>query len=111
MSLGSNIKAIREKKGISLDSISSDLKIFKKYYKKIEKGSEIPNDKLLSKISKVLAVSINEIYSYNPISEETFTKPKRQTSVIKDDNYRDIISIKKRLISTKSSKVLKTNLI
>lgn len=110
MSLGSNIKAIREKKGISLDSISSDLKIFKKYYKKIEKGSEIPNDKLLSKISKVLAVSINEIYSYNPISEETFTKPKRQTSVIKDDNYRDIISIKKRLISTKKFKSLKNKL-
>jgi transcriptional regulator with XRE-family HTH domain len=65
MSIGSNIKKIRESKNISQESISKNLKVFLKYYQNVEGGLKIPNDDMLRKIAAFLGVSTNEIINFD----------------------------------------------
>jgi len=65
MSIGSNIKKIRESKNISIKEMSNSLKMFKKRYVRIEKGIILPNNFLLRRISKIFNLSLNELVNYN----------------------------------------------
>lgn len=66
MSIGENIKIIRESKNLTVDEISKKINVFNNFYVGIEKGSKPISDKLLDKISKVFQMSIDDIINYNP---------------------------------------------
>lgn len=65
MSIGTNIKKIRESKNLSVKYVVKQLRIFEKYYSKIERGFQVPNDALLRRIAKVFNLSTNEIINYD----------------------------------------------
>lgn len=65
MSIGTNIKNIREDKNISFNEMVKSLKVFDKYYSLIEKNIRVPGDNLIKKIAKVLGTSTDEIINYN----------------------------------------------
>lgn len=70
MSLGSNIKSIREVKGYTKEYVAGRLKVFLDYYDKVEKGFVLPSDILLSNISELFNLSINEIINFNSNAEK-----------------------------------------
>lgn len=74
MSVGTNIKEIRESKNISVDKIIKKLRFLKKYYLRLEKGIEKPNDKTVRKIAKALNVSYNYIINYNKDKSDIYKK-------------------------------------
>ena len=65
MSLGTNIKRIRESKGIEIDEIVKKLNIFISIYANIEKNIIKPNSVLLKKIATALGVSENDIKNFD----------------------------------------------
>lgn len=65
MSIGTNIKNIREDKNISFNEMVTKLRIFRKYYSLIEKNIQVPNTNLLRRIANTLGVSTNDIINYN----------------------------------------------
>jgi transcriptional regulator with XRE-family HTH domain len=65
MSIGTNIKKIRESKGLEIDFVVKQLNIFKAVYLNIEKNIIKPNASLILKIANVLGVSEKDIRNYN----------------------------------------------
>jgi transcriptional regulator with XRE-family HTH domain len=48
MSIGTNIKKIRESKNLSIDYMAKTLKVFKSAYTDVENSIKVANDTLLS---------------------------------------------------------------
>lgn len=88
MSIGSNIKKIRESKNISQESISKKLKVFLKYYQSVEKGLKIPNDDMLRKIAAALGVSTNDIINF----DENKSKIEKNRLDLKNLKYAEPLS-------------------
>jgi len=65
MSLGSNIKNIRENQSISIKDISKRLKVFEKAYRNIESNIKRPTDELLRKLASVFNITVDDIKNYN----------------------------------------------
>ena len=86
MSIGNNIRKIRESKKITIDQISKKIGVFKKTYQDIERGLVIlkPNSGVLKKISIFLNISISEIINYK---EEIFQESIRE---LDNKNLKDI---------------------
>ena len=59
--LGSNLKRIRTKKGISQGDIGRELKVSRGFVSTIENGKTNPTLATISKIAKALGVSTNEL--------------------------------------------------
>lgn len=74
MSLGDNIKFLRESKNISISEMSKKLNAFPKDYIKVEKGFKKPDDKMMLKIASILEVSVKYINNLNLQSEATNQK-------------------------------------
>ena len=70
MSLGTNIKKIRESKGLEIEEVVKKLNIFITQYVNIEKNIIKPNSILLNKIANVLGVSERYIKDYNEEKEK-----------------------------------------
>ena len=65
MSLGSNIKNIRENRNITTKDISKKLEIFEKAYINIERGIKKPSDKILRKIASIFEMTSDDILNYD----------------------------------------------
>ncbi|MBX9850923.1 MAG: helix-turn-helix transcriptional regulator [Cytophagaceae bacterium] len=78
-----NIRTIRKQKGISQESVAYDLDIDYSTYGKIERGQIALTVDRLQKISKILGVTVEELYQWHEIS----TKP----SDIKDTEGESIV--------------------
>lgn len=61
MSIGENIKKIREEKKMSMSYLADKLKISKSTISRYESGQREPNIETLNKIAKALDVTINDI--------------------------------------------------
>jgi transcriptional regulator with XRE-family HTH domain len=61
MNLGSNIKKIREKKGLLQKQVASELGIGHTNYNKMENGNREPSVSELQKLAKLFNMSIDEI--------------------------------------------------
>lgn len=97
--IGSNIKAIREFKKISIETIVRRLGIFTKKYLDIEKNIVKPDDETLKKIANILNVGYQDIINFN-INEY---KEKQ-----KELDYRNIESIEvTKIESNKSNPIIK----
>ena len=59
--LGSNLKRIRTKKGISQGDIGRELKVSRGFVSTIENGKTNPTLSTISKIAKALGVSTDEL--------------------------------------------------
>lgn len=65
MSLGSNIRNIRESRNIKVEDISKRLKIFEKAYNNIEKNLKKPSDKILREIASIFNLTVEDIRNYD----------------------------------------------
>ncbi|MEX2029265.1 MAG: helix-turn-helix transcriptional regulator [Candidatus Paceibacterota bacterium] len=59
--LGSNLKRIRTKKGISQGDIGRELKVSRGFVSTIENGKTNPTLSTITKLAKALGVSTNEL--------------------------------------------------
>ncbi|MDO8657152.1 MAG: helix-turn-helix transcriptional regulator [Candidatus Levybacteria bacterium] len=59
--LGSNLKKIRTKKGISQGDISRALKVSRGFISTIENGKTNPTLATIAKLAKAVGVSVNEL--------------------------------------------------
>lgn len=78
--VGKNIKQLREKKGITQESLAEQLSVTRQAVSNWENGKTQPDIETLNKIASVLEVSVEElIYGF-----------KRETSVIHNHNTQHI---------------------
>ena len=75
--IGSRIKDIRNKKGLTQEQLSESAGINPKYLSSIERGKENPTLKILLKLSQSLNVNLDEIFSNIQIED-----PARRKSLI-----------------------------
>jgi transcriptional regulator with XRE-family HTH domain len=64
MSLGQNIKSIRESRGLTIEQVVIKLGIFKSIYLDIESGAIKPRPELLRKIATAFSLNENDIIDY-----------------------------------------------
>lgn len=86
MSLGNNIKRIREIKNISIDEMVKKLSTFKQTYINIEKGLLKPKKDILIKLSNIFDMNENDIINFR---EEILINNIRQLDI---KNLKDIVS-------------------
>lgn len=86
MSLGNNIRKIRENKNISIDEMVKKIALFKQTYINIEKGLIKPKPNTLLKIANVFNLSESDIINYK---EEVVLDEIRQLNI---KNLKDIIA-------------------
>jgi len=67
--IGSRIKEIRSKRGITQDQLSERMEINPKYLSSIERGKENPTLNTLLKLSESLEVSLDEVFSLVEIED------------------------------------------
>lgn len=99
MSLGSNIKNIRQNKDISIKEISKQLKIFEKAYLNIENGVKKPSDGLLRKLASIFNLTSDDIINYN----EERSKENKQRLDLK--NLKSVNINQKKDINTNSVQI------
>lgn len=61
MSIGENIKRIREEKAMSQDSLAKEVGVTQSYIAKIENGLKIPSMTAGNAIAKVLCCTMDEL--------------------------------------------------
>jgi transcriptional regulator with XRE-family HTH domain len=86
MSLGHNIRKIRESKNLSIEFVAKKINIFKSIYIKIEENSIKPTNDILEKISNLFGLSQREIINYNP---NKFDSSRKNLDI---KNLKDIIT-------------------
>jgi transcriptional regulator with XRE-family HTH domain len=69
MSLGSNIKSLREDRGFSLEYVATKLNMLKKLYLDIERGINIPSSAILVKLAQLYNISQDDIINYVPTTQ------------------------------------------
>lgn len=67
--IGTRIKEIRNKKGLTQEQLSEKMEINPKYLSSIERGNENPTLNTLIKLSKSLEVDLGEIFSHIQIED------------------------------------------
>jgi Predicted transcription factor, homolog of eukaryotic MBF1 len=73
--IGSRIKKFREEKGYKQELLAYEMEISQSYYSRLERNDSCINVPRLQKISKILGISISELFgetnivSYNEIKE------------------------------------------
>ncbi len=72
--IGTRIKEIRSKRGITQNQLSERMEINPKYLSSIERGKENPTLNTLLKLSESLEVSLNEVFSLVEIEDPTKRK-------------------------------------
>lgn len=97
MSLGSNIRKIRESKNITIDQMVKRLATFKSIYLNIEKDLVRPTPILLKKISNIFGLSEKDIINYN----ENIAK--QQIRELNLKNLKDVVAdVSIKIKNTKS---------
>lgn len=89
MSLGTNIRNIRESRNIKVEDISKRLKIFEKAYNNIEKNLRKPSDKVLREIASFFNLTVDDIINYNE------QKANIDTQKINLRNLQDVSDLRK----------------
>ena len=67
--IGSRIKDIRNKKGLTQEQLSEKMEINPKYLSSIERGNENPTLNTLIKVSESLEVDLGEIFNFIQIQD------------------------------------------
>ena len=67
--IGSRIKDIRNKKGLTQEQLSEKMEINPKYLSSIERGRENPTLNTLIKLSESLEVDLGEIFNFVQIQD------------------------------------------
>ena len=67
--IGSRIKDIRNKKGLTQEQLSEKMEINPKYLSSIERGRENPTLNTLIKVSESLEVDLGEIFNFVQIQD------------------------------------------
>jgi transcriptional regulator with XRE-family HTH domain len=70
LNVGSNIRAIRERHGITLEQVGECLGTSKEFIFQLEKGLRIPNINQLISICSVLHCTPNDILGFNKQKED-----------------------------------------
>lgn len=65
MSIGDNIRAIRESKGLSMENVGEVIGTSKQFIFSIEKGLKVPSINQLVLICKALNCTPNDIINFN----------------------------------------------
>ena len=80
-SLGENLKAIRDKRGLNLNDVSELTGISKAMLSKIERGESVPTITTVWKIANGLKITLNALagevdsnYAVRDIAKETLSK-------------------------------------
>jgi uncharacterized delta-60 repeat protein len=102
MSIGNNIRKIRENRNISLDEMVKKLSIFRQTYINIERGLIKPTQDIILRISNVFNLSEKDIINYN---EEFVINQNRQLDL---KNLKDIISSIEGPVKSKETSIILT---
>lgn len=102
MSLGNNIKRIREIKNISIDEMVKKLSTFKQTYINIEKGLLKPKKDILIKLSNIFDMNENDIINFR---EEILINNIRQLDI---KNLKDIVSTVEVKVKSKEPQIILT---
>lgn len=86
MSLGQNIKQIRESMNLTIDNVVRKLGFFKSVYINIENGAVKPNTEQIKKIAKVFGINYKDILNYKNDSNLS------RINKLNIKNLKDIIS-------------------
>lgn len=105
MSLGSNIKNIRQNKDISVKDISRQLKIFEKAYLNIENGIKKPTNELLRKLASVFNLTTDDIINYN-FERARIDKQRLDLKNLKSVDNKKVDSIEKKPVQIDNIKFI-----
>jgi len=108
MSIGENIKNIREKKGLLQKEVTTYLNLDKSAYSKLEKGSREIKVTELQKLAKLFSMSIDDIVNYEgdlpsevSLKNETATEQNRLFNELDDDDRQTVLTIVDKMLTNK----------
>lgn len=117
ISLGSTLKKIREKKGLSQKEVAGLIDMAQAQYSRIESGKTDPSFSVVVKIARALGFSLSEFFEAEEIFSDINTYDKtlieklRLVESLDEEEKKSIYTLVDSLISKKKLKDNLTNLI
>jgi len=90
MSIGTNIKNIRELKNFSQEYMASEIDVSQSTYARIENGTIIPKIDRLQRIAEVLEIDLSTLLSATNIFHFNFSKAAHQSGYINNQSNNTI---------------------
>lgn len=108
MSIGENIKEIREKKGLLQKELAAELGLDKSSYSKLEKGLREVKVSELQKLSKHFDMTIDQIVNYEgdipsevSLNDKSVAEQNRLFSELDEDDRQTVLKIVDKMLTTK----------
>jgi len=108
MSIGENIKEIREKKGLLQKELAAELGLDKSSYSKLEKGLREVKVSELQKLSKRFDMTIDQIVNYEgdipsevSLNDKSIAEQNRLFNELDEDDRQTVLKIVDKMLTTK----------
>jgi len=108
MSIGENIKEIREKKGLLQKELAAELGLDKSSYSKLEKGLREVKVSELQKLSKRFDMTIDQIVNYEgdipsevSLNDKSVAEQNRLFNELDEDDRQTVLKIVDKMLTTK----------
>ncbi|KAB1065891.1 helix-turn-helix domain-containing protein [Salibacter halophilus] len=108
MSIGENIKEIREKKGLLQKELAAELGLDKSSYSKLEKGLREVKVSELQKLSKRFDMTIDQIVNYEgdipsevSLEDKSAAEQNRLFNELDEDDRQTVLKIVDKMLTTK----------
>ena len=111
MNLASNIKAIREEKGLKQIDVATHISVDKSAYSKIEKGNRNVTVEELQKMASLFGMTLDQIVNYEgqlpkevTVQDKSMAEKVNLISELDDDDKKTVFNIIDKMLTNKKFK-------